>query len=81
VSPDGMQRLLHRADWDVGGVRARRAHSAFEIGDIDWMVPERAAVEEVLATWSNGPWNLTMTRAVEHICRMQQSPLANFIEC
>ena len=34
VSPDGMQRLLRRADWDVDGVRDDvRGYVAEELGD------------------------------------------------
>ena len=34
VSPDGMQRLLRRADWDVAGVRDDvRAYVAGQLGD------------------------------------------------
>jgi SRSO17 transposase len=34
VSPDGMQRLLRRADWDVDGVRDDvRAYVAGQLGD------------------------------------------------
>jgi SRSO17 transposase len=36
VSPDGMQRLLRRADWDVDGVRDDvRGYVAEELGDPD----------------------------------------------
>src|SRR5438105_14839090 len=36
VSPDGMQRLLRRADWDVGGVRDDvRGYVAEHLGDRD----------------------------------------------
>src|ERR1043165_4454209 len=36
VSPDGMQRLLRRADWDVDGVRDDiRAYVAEQLGDED----------------------------------------------
>jgi SRSO17 transposase len=36
VSPDGMQRLLRRADWDVDGVRDDiRAHVIEQLGDRD----------------------------------------------
>src|SRR4029077_11718477 len=36
VSPDGMQRLLRRADWDVDGVRDDvRAYVAGELGEPD----------------------------------------------
>src|SRR5882757_4392445 len=34
VSPDGMQRLLRRADWDVGGVRDDvRAYVVEQLGE------------------------------------------------
>src|SRR5215468_1894601 len=36
VSPDGMQRLLRRADWDVDGVRDDvRAYVAGQLGEPD----------------------------------------------
>ena len=36
VSPDGMQRLLRRADWDVDGVRDDvRAYVVEQLGDAD----------------------------------------------
>jgi SRSO17 transposase len=36
VSPDGMQRLLRRADWDVGGVRDDvRGYVIEHLGDPD----------------------------------------------
>src|SRR5215475_12905672 len=36
VSPDGMQRLLRRADWDVDGVRDdARAYVIDQLGDPD----------------------------------------------
>lgn len=36
VSPDGMQRLLRRADWDIDGVRDDvRAYVAERLGDRD----------------------------------------------
>ncbi|MFB9878660.1 hypothetical protein ACFFMN_12010 [Planobispora siamensis] len=37
--------------------RAQRAHSAYEIEEIDWYDLSRDTVKMVLSTWQDGPWN------------------------
>ena len=59
VSPDGMQRLLRTADWDVGGVRDDlRGYVLAELGDAPsgvFIVDETRLRQEGRALGRGGP--------------------------